>query len=252
MKRKYGLIGFPLGHSFSAGYFEEKFVREALTNCSYENFPVQDIYELKELLTREEDLIGLNVTIPHKSSVIGFLNHIDTAASDIGSVNVIKIRREKGEIFLSGYNSDVTGIKDTLLNLGSKLPGYALILGSGGSSKAVKYTLKELGIDFTVISRNPDKGQVGYSAIKPSLMEKAGLIINTTPLGMFPDISSFPPIDYNCLNSNHILFDLVYNPVKTMFLTKGEQRGCTIINGLRMLHVQAERSWEIWNDPDLP
>ncbi len=250
--RRFGLIGYPLGHSFSAAYFAGKFATEGISGCSYENFQVREISGIRELISSNRDLCGLNVTIPHKRSIIEYLDYIDPVAAKIGSVNVLKISSAGRDIFISGYNSDVTGIRSSLEELcRGGMPGKALILGSGGSSGAVGYTLSELGIDFLVVSRNPVSGQISYSDITPQLLDDHKLIINTTPLGMFPDVDTMPPVNYAGLSGKHFLFDLVYNPERTLFLRKGEERGCTVLNGLKMLHVQAERSWEIWNDPSL-
>jgi shikimate dehydrogenase len=249
--RKYGLIGFPLGHSFSSKYFSEKFNREEITECSYENFPLMSIEELPRLVESMPELYGLNVTIPYKASVLQYLNSFDQPVSEIGAANVLKIRRTDRKILISGYNSDITGINDSLIPFINANLKNALILGTGGSSRAVLYTLRKLGLNVILVSRRKDSGLISYNDVNKALLDKIDLIINTTPLGMFPDVNSKPDIDYNLLNGNHILFDLVYNPEITAFLQKGKERGCKIIPGIKMLHSQAERSWEIWNDPEL-
>lgn len=249
--RRYGLIGFPLGHSFSSKYFSDKFKREGITGCSYDNFPLKSIDELPRLVDSMPDLCGLNVTIPFKTSVLNYLNSLDPAVSEAGAANVLKIRRTGKEILISGYNSDITGIRDSLDPfIGPKLKN-ALIMGTGGSSRAVLYTLKKLGLNVILVSRKRGPGLICYSDINKALLDKTELIVNTTPLGMFPDINSKPDIDYHLLNENHVLFDLVYNPEMTAFLKTGKERGCKIITGLKMLHSQAERSWIIWNDNNL-
>jgi shikimate dehydrogenase len=248
--RKFGLIGYPLGHSFSKKYFSEKFVSENIPDCSYELFPIDSIQKLNPLLDSEDELCGLNVTIPYKSEIFSFLDYIEPEALEIGAVNVIKIGKDRGKRFLKGYNSDVAGISDTLLPYIKGIKS-AIVLGTGGSSRAVCHVLEKAGIEVTRVSRTRRPGIHNYSDLSLQLFERSGLIVNTTPLGMFPDIESKPWIDYSHINSKHILFDLVYNPELTSFLKEGRSRGCTILGGLTMLHSQAERSWQIWNDPDL-
>jgi shikimate dehydrogenase len=245
--RKFGLIGYPLGHSFSKKYFSEKFARENISDCSYENFPLQDISLFRDLIIIERDLVGLNVTIPYKSDIIGFLDSISHEALEIGAVNVIKLRRIEGSLTLHGFNSDITGIHDSLFPYVSPDLSTAIVLGTGGSSRAVCYVLNKLGINIIQVSRNRREGIISYSDITPSMIHQSGLIVNTTPLGMFPHTEGFPGIDYTLLSDKHILFDLVYNPEITAFLRKGNEMGCTVIGGLKMLHSQAERAWEIWN-----
>lgn len=246
--RKFGLIGYPLGHSFSKSYFTEKFKREHLDDCSYELYPIESIEKLPSLLEHETSLSGLNVTIPYKSAVIGFLESISDEAAAIGAVNVIKIRHDEGRLSLSGYNSDVTGFHDSLVPFLKNKRGNAIVLGTGGSSKAVRFVLKKIGMKVTIVSRNSDKGVITYRDLDNDLIRRSILIVNSTPLGMFPDINSKPPIEYNALTKDHILYDLVYNPEMTSFLKEGEKRGCSLINGMEMLRIQAEKSWEIWND----
>jgi shikimate dehydrogenase len=249
--RKFGLIGYPLGHSFSKKYFTEKFQSENITDCSYENYPLTSIDQLMALIISEPHLAGMNVTIPYKSEVIKLLDQISNEAEEIGAVNVLTIKRLNNRIFISGYNSDVTGIRDSLLPFINRDIRNALVLGTGGSSRAVCYVLKKLGITIKQVSRTKKHGLLLYSDINEALMQDTGIIINTTPLGMFPDIDSRPDINYNLLTEKHILFDLVYNPELTSFLKMGKERGCTTISGLKMLHSQAEKAWEIWNDVNL-
>jgi shikimate dehydrogenase len=249
--RKFGLIGYPLGHSFSKKYFTEKFINEHIQDCSYENYPLTSLYHIHKLLVEETDLCGLNVTIPYKADVIKLLDMISPDAKEIGAVNVLKISRRNGVIRLSGYNSDVTGIKDSLLPYTAENVRNALVLGTGGSSRAVCWMLKELGLNITLVSRTTKPGIIAYSDIRPELIAATDVIVNTTPLGMYPDVDSSPEINYKLLNSKHILFDLVYNPELTSFLRMGAEQGCTIIGGLKMLHSQAERAWKIWNDDNL-
>lgn len=246
--RKFGLIGYPLGHSFSKAYFTEKFATEKINDCSYDNFPLTTIDQLPDLIKSDPYLCGLNVTIPYKSEVIRYVHLLDNEAARIGSVNVLKIKRVKDKIKLLAYNSDITGISDSLRQFieQGRLKN-ALVLGTGGSSKSVQYVLKKYGVNFTLISRKRDGDILSYPDIDSGVMKGADLIINTTPLGMFPEINGKPDIDYNLLGEKHILFDLVYNPEITAFLRSGRERGCSIVTGLEMLHSQAEKAWEIWN-----
>ncbi len=249
--RKFGLIGYPLGHSFSKKFFTEKFAREQIIDCSYDNYPLTSLDQFSELILSDPALFGLNITIPYKSEVIKYIDNIDLEASEIGAVNVVKIKRTGGQVKLYGYNSDVTGIMDSLFSSVTPELKNALVLGTGGSSRAVCFVLNRLGLSYTLVSRNRKPGLLTYSDLTPDIINKTGLIVNTSPLGMYPDINSKPDINYNLLNEKHILFDLVYNPEITSFLKKGKERGCKIISGLRMLQSQAEKAWEIWNDNNL-
>jgi len=244
--RKFGLIGYPLGHSFSKRYFAEKFSRENISNCLYDNYPLTNISQLTDLI-RDINLEGLNVTIPYKSEVMRFLDRIDPEARVIGAVNVIKIKRTTGKISLTGFNSDITGILETLKPVLSPEIKNALVLGTGGSSKAVCHVLNKINVRYILISREKKAGCITYSDLSPQIIRNARLIINTTPVGMYPETEGKPDIAYDLLGQNHILFDLVYNPEITAFLKMGKERGCTVLSGLRMLYSQAERSWEIWN-----
>jgi shikimate dehydrogenase len=249
--RKYGLIGYPLGHSFSKGFFTEKFIREKIGGCTYDNFPISDIGMLPALIENEPDLQGLNVTIPYKSLVFPYIDILDPGAAEIGAVNVLKIDRSEGRIKIAGFNSDITGIMDSLKPYLSGNVKSAIVMGTGGSSRAVCYVLRRSGIEIIQVSRKKRAGMIEYSDIDKVILKNAGLIVNTTPLGMFPDTETRPDINYNLLDGNQVLFDLVYNPEFTYFLRSGMERGCTVITGLKMLHSQAEKSWEIWNDEKL-
>lgn len=249
--RKYGLIGYPLGHSFSKKYFSEKFINDHIQDCVYKNYPLKDINQLPFLIAEEQDLLGLNVTIPYKSEVIRFLDTIDHEAAYIGAVNVIKIKRSVSSIELAGFNSDITGIKDSIkpyINDGLK---NAIVLGTGGSSRSVCYVLNSLGIKVTRVSREKREGVITYPEITPALIAETEIIVNTTPLGMYPATDGRPDLNYSLLGNKHFLFDLVYNPELTAFLRSGLQQGCKVITGLKMLHSQAERAWEIWNNSNL-
>ena len=242
----YGLIGYPLSHSFSKRYFTEKFTNEQKAGHFYELFPLEKIEALPDLLKRLPQLKGLNVTIPYKEMVIPFLDEIDAAAKSIGAVNTIKILNGK----LKGFNTDVYGFEKSLLNISEEaLPKQALILGTGGAAKAVAYVLNQLNISFLKVSRG-EKGDLRYSDIDASLLQSHPLIVNTTPLGMSPKTETCPDLPYQHLNEANVLYDLVYNPEKTLFLKRGTEQFCKVKNGLEMLHLQAEKAWEIWNDPD--
>lgn len=247
--KMFGLIGFPLTHSFSQKYFREKFEREKIKDCRYINFPIEDIGHLMEIIEKNNSLCGLNVTIPHKQKVISILDEVDEVAGKIGAVNTIKIHRTGKKIHLKGFNTDAHGFLHSLKPFLKNHHRNALILGTGGSSRAVAHVLKELGICFLYASRNPgNEIQLGYNQLDNVLMNKTQIIINSSPVGMFPNTNSCPDIPYEFITSEHILFDLIYNPEETLFLKKGKEKDAQTINGLTMLHLQAEKSWEIWND----
>jgi shikimate dehydrogenase len=246
----FGLIGYPLSHSFSKGYFAEKFDREGIEGCYYESFPLEMIEELPELLDKYKNLKGLNVTIPYKEAVIPYLDGVDPEAQAIGAVNTIK---RMPDDTLVGYNTDVYGFEQSLrekLAAASIEARSALVLGTGGAGKAVFFVLEKMGIKYQRVSRKTEKGDLTYGQINEQIIAGVQLIINTTPLGMSPHVHTFPQLPYTALNSRHLLYDLVYNPEKTIFLQKGEDRGAAFINGLEMLHLQAEKSWEIWTSPN--
>ncbi len=240
--KKYGLIGFPLTHSFSKKYFTEKFLSENIQGVEYEAYPLKDIAELKELLNREPLLAGLNVTIPYKEKVIPFLDDLSDEVRQIGACNCIHIQNGK----LTGYNTDVIGFEKSLKKKLKPHHQNALVLGTGGAAKAVYYVLSNNGISFDKVSRTGGGNQLVYEALTKPIIDSHQLIINTTPLGMYPEVHAFPPIPYEYLDEQHYLFDLVYNPAKTVFLKKGEEQGAQIENGADMLIDQAEASWNIW------
>lgn len=241
----YGLIGNPLGHSFSKQYFTEKFEREQLPGCRFELYPLKNIDQLTSLLNSEADLKGLAVTIPYKEAVIPFLNVVDEVAALIGAVNCIKISAGN----LIGYNTDCIGFERSLLPVLQSQHTKALVLGSGGSSKAVQYVLRKLNIYFLVVTRNKilQQGFIHYDLIDENIMQHYSLIINCSPVGMFPDEDNKPEIPYQYLSKDHLLFDLVYKPAETKFLKEGKSRGSTVKNGYEMLVIQAEENWKIWN-----
>jgi shikimate dehydrogenase len=247
MEKKYGLIGATVSHSFSKSYFDEKFFREGLRDYHYDLYSLPTIDDLKKLLEETPELEGLNVTIPYKEQVVKFLNEIDPEAKKIGAVNVIKIKDGK----LKGFNTDSDAFYETLEKWFPRTKkSKALILGTGGSAKAVQQALKKLSIPFQTVSRDKAKADYTYEELEEDGKIIAGvqLIINTTPLGMSPDTNSFPPINYEQLTPEHYVYDLIYNPARTVFLQKAEMRGSHIKNGLEMLHVQAEKAWAIWNN----
>lgn len=243
--RKYGLIGYPLKHSFSPGYFAKKFQKEEIVDTTYDLYPLENITEVQKLL--DADINGLNVTIPYKKEVIKYIDELDPISEAVGAVNTIRIENGKTK----GFNTDVYGFENSLTNcFGQTPPSKALILGNGGATKAVQYVLNSLSIDFQIVSRR--EGFLNYQDLNQEIVETHTLIINTTPLGMSPNLDACPDIPYEFIGSDHILYDLVYNPEKTLFLQKGESQGATIKNGLEMLHLQAEKSWEYWNESSKP
>lgn len=244
----FGLIGYPLSHSFSKGYFAEKFQKEGIEGCRYDNYPIDDINLLPEIIKNNPELIGLNVTIPYKEKVLTFLDNISDEAKEIGAVNTIRISRQINRITLSGFNTDVYGFSESLKPLLETHHTSALILGTGGASKAVKFALNKLGIDFRQVSRTGSDKSLVYEDLTREILEAHKIIINTTPLGTFPKVEECPPLPYQFLSSNHLLYDLVYNPAVTTFLNHGLSHHCRMKNGLEMLHLQAEKAWEIWNE----
>lgn len=248
MKKKYGLIGYPLGHSFSKDFFNQKFSSENI-DAEYVNFEIKDINELKYILRENPDLHGLNVTLPHKMNVIPLLDSITDNARNIGAVNVIKFKRGGlfGKLQLEGHNSDITGFIKSIEPLLNETHRKALILGTGGASKAIYHGLKQLGIDSTFVSRTQHDSGITYDEITQNTMENHTVIVNTTPLGMYPKTNACPDIPYEYITPSHILYDLLYNPDETLFMKKGKEKGAIVKNGLEMLLLQAFTSWEIWD-----
>lgn len=242
--KRFGLVGQTLKHSFSKKYFEEKFTKEGISDCCYENFELQSIGAFPKLIEDTPDLKGLNVTIPYKEEVLPFLQSKNEIVEEIGACNCIKI--VNGE--LQGYNTDAIAFKNSLKKNLKPYHKCALVLGTGGASKAVQYALKQLNIDFLLVSRRKQQNQLGYEDVGEDTIKAHLIIINTTPLGMYPNTNQDPPIPYNALTSHHLLYDLIYNPAKTKFLQHGEAKGAQIINGYEMLLAQAEESWRIWNE----
>lgn len=242
-QHKFGLIGKDISYSFSRGYFTEKFETLGLKNYSYENFDFQEIEEFKLLVDQNSDIKGCNVTIPYKESIIPYLDEIDPKAKKIGAVNTIHFTNDK----LIGYNTDAYGFQKSIEPNIKKHHKRALILGTGGASKAVNYVLEEMGLECCFVSRNPKKNQLGYIDLDKKILSKYSVIVNCTPLGTHPNIDRKPDIPYQFVTKKHLLFDLIYNPEKTAFLASGEKYGATISNGHSMLKNQAEESWSIWN-----
>ncbi|MBI4929680.1 MAG: shikimate dehydrogenase [Bacteroidetes bacterium] len=246
--KTYGLIGFPLSHSFSQKYFTEKFKIENIPDCEFRNFLLDDINKFPELIKSTPSLCGLSITIPHKQNVIKFLDVVDASAKEIGAVNCIKRwQMADGGWRMAGYNTDIFGFEKSLIPLLKSYHTHALILGTGGAAKAVVYVLDKLKIKFRYVSRTIN--HLSYTEINQKIIQENLLIINATPLGMFPNINNYPNIPYKFLSSAHLLYDLTYNPEETLFLKKGKENGAQAKNGLEMLHLQAEKSWEIWNSP---
>lgn len=244
-KLLFGLIGKQIGYSFSKKYFNQKFEKLNLRNFKYINFDIPEIEEFPFIIYhKEEQFGGFNVTIPYKQKIIKYLDVLDPEAEEIGAVNTIKINN-KNELI--GFNTDVYGFVNSLKPLLNKDHHSALILGTGGASKAIAFGLKKMNISTNFVSRNPIKGEFSYNDLDEQIMKENQLIINCTPVGTFPEIHQKPKIPYSILSTNHILYDLIYNPAKSAFLIEGEKRGCQIKNGLEMLELQAEKSWEIWN-----
>jgi shikimate dehydrogenase len=240
--RRFGLIGSPLTHSFSQKYFTEKFAQLGITDCVYENYPIKDISELDAIL-KQPDLCGLNVTIPYKKQVIPFLTQASYAVNDMGACNCIDIK----DGTLTGHNTDILGFEKSLLPFLHAYHNKALVLGTGGASAAVVFALNRLHIEPQYVSRTAGEGVLSYGDLTEEILNEHLLIVNTSPVGTYPDTDSFPEIPFEHLTPRHHLYDLVYNPPETKFLAKGKERGATTQNGMEMLILQAEESWRIWN-----
>lgn len=242
----YGLIGTTLGHSMSETYFNSKFEAEHI-NARYLNFELPDIGDLMELISEYPTMRGLNVTIPYKEQIIPYLDTLSPQAREIGAVNVVTVDQTGGRLRLGGHNSDAIGFTDSIKPMLKPGNRAALILGTGGASKAVDYSLRQLGLETVKVSRTPSDGQLGYDGLTPEVMASHTVIVNTTPLGMYPDVDSCPDIPYHLLTPGHICYDLLYNPDKTLFMKRAEEHGAVTKNGLEMLLLQAFASWNIWN-----
>ncbi len=248
--RLFGLIGYPLEHSFSPDYFANKFEQEGITDCEYRTFPIKALDEMTTLLTRYPNLEGLNVTKPYKQMVLNYLNAVDGEAYSIGAVNTIRIRfqQTEGGFYLKGFNTDIYGFYHSLVPLLTPNHTQALILGSGGASKAIQYVLASMGISYRLVSRKPGEQRITYEELTPDIIASSKLIINSTPIGTHPRVDEAPPLAYEAAGSEHLFYDLVYNPSETLFMQKGQAQGATVKNGREMLELQAEQSWTLWND----
>lgn len=242
MKAQYGIIGYPLSHSFSPGFFNDKFQREG-TEAEYLSFPISDISELTALLHQHPQLRGLNVTIPYKQQVIPLLSEVTPQAAAVGAVNCIAIRDGR----TIGHNTDVVGFRRSLGPVLQPWHDRALILGTGGAARAVEWVFREMGIRYTLVSRDAGPGRLTYADLTPQIIQTCKLVANTTPLGMYPDVDSHPPIPYEGFTTQHLAYDLVYNPAETRFLQQAAAHGAITRNGLEMLHLQALAGWEVWN-----
>ena len=244
---KYGLIGYPLEHSFSRNYFNEKFRNERI-DAEYDNFEIPSIENFKEVLETTPNLRGLNVTIPYKEEVIRYLDELSAEARAIGAVNVIRVTHRGSKTVLKGFNSDVIGFTRSIESMLEPLHRKALILGTGGAAKAVDYGLKSLGLGTLFVSRTARPGVITYNDVTPDLIRSHKVIVNCTPLGMYPHVDSCPPLPYEAMDSHTLLYDLLYNPDETLFMQKGRQQGAITKNGLEMLLLQAFASWEMWQE----
>lgn len=243
--KKYGLIGYPLGHSFSRDFFNEKFRNEKI-DAEYVNFEIPSIECFPDILAENTDLCGLNVTIPYKERIISYMDELSEEATAIGAVNVVAISKQNGTFHLKGYNSDVIGFTRSISPLIESEHQKALILGTGGASKAVHYGLQRLGLETRFVSRMPKEGMLSYQQLTPEIIDEYKVIVNCTPVGMFPHTGECPDLPYEYMDSHHLLYDLIYNPEETLFLQKGREQGAIIKNGLEMLILQAYAGWDFW------
>jgi len=243
--KQFGLIGFPLGHSFSKIFFTDKFEKEGI-DAVYDLYPLEEIGQFEDLIEKQE-LTGLNVTIPYKQQVMRYLSELDETAAVIGAVNVIKFIRKDGKLILKGYNSDAVGFEQSLIPFLKPHHQQALVLGTGGASKAIFYVLKKLGIEPVYVSRTAGEGILTYQELNESILKEKTLIVNCTPAGMYPNVDACPDIPYQFLTDKHLLYDVIYKPDETLFMKKGKMMGATTVNGLEMLYGQARAAWEIWN-----
>jgi shikimate dehydrogenase len=248
--KRFGLLGYPLGHSFSQKYFHEKFSKLGLTDHVFDLFPFQNVKDFFESVNAEKNLCGFSVTIPHKESVIPFLDELDATAQKIGAVNCVKASTVDGILFLKGFNTDEYGFRKSIKPFLEPHHNRALVLGTGGASKAIVFALKNIGVDVWTVSRNKkntDDNCFLYSEVNENVMNAFRLIVNCTPVGMFPNDEKFPELPYEYISDKHFFYDLVYKPERTVFLEKAQQKGAMIMNGLDMLYAQADKAWEIWN-----
>lgn len=252
MHHVFGLIGYPLGHSFSRGFFTDKFNREGI-DAEYLNFEIPKAEMLLEVVSNNPNLKGLNCTIPHKQAIIPLLDVLSPEAERIGAVNVIRITRDDSPrgFHLKGYNSDIIGFSDSLRPLLQPHHRKTLVLGTGGASRAICVGLEKMGIEWRYVSRSPREGYFTYADLTPEVMEEYTIIVNCSPVGMHPKMDACPALPYEALTPRHLLYDLVYNPLETLFMRRGKAQGATVKNGLEMLHLQALASWEMWHEEDI-
>jgi shikimate dehydrogenase len=243
--REFGLIGKTLSHSFSKIYFEEKFRREQIEDATYSLFEIADINYITDFLRQHPNMVGFNVTIPYKQTIIPYLDALSEEAASVGAVNTVAVQHIDGKIVTKGFNTDIIGFRHSLENV--ELPDHALVLGTGGAAAAVTYVLECRDCQCAAVSRNPERG-LSYPELTPELIEAHKLIVNCTPLGTYPNINEKPDIPYDGISGEHFLYDLVYNPSKTAFLKEGIRRGAKVQNGLQMLYAQAESAWDIWHN----
>lgn len=247
MHEEYGLIGHPLGHSFSAAFFAQKFATEGI-DASYHNFDIATIDEVENILSTHPRLRGFNVTIPYKQAILPYLDTVSSEAQEIGAVNVVKVVYDKeGKRSLHGFNSDVVGFSRSIAPLLQPHHTKALVLGTGGASRAIVYGLKQLGICATLVSRRPCEGQLTYADIDAQVLQAHTVVVNCSPIGMHPHVDEAPALPYELLSECHLCYDLVYNPAETAFMQRSAARGACVKNGLEMLHLQALAAWEMWN-----
>lgn len=244
---KYGIIGLPLGHSFSPGFFNEKFKNEGI-DAIYEKYELPQIESLLEILAMNPELKGLNVTIPYKQKVMNFLDELSDEARAIGAVNVVRINHDGKKLHMKGYNSDVIGFTRSIEPLLTSYHKKALILGTGGASKAIEYGLQKIGLEILKVSRRKDKDTITYDEVTPELIHEYNVIVNCTPVGMYPHTEECPALPYDAMDNRTLLYDLIYNPDETLFMKRGKEHGAVVKNGLEMLLLQAYASWEFWNE----
>lgn len=245
--KQLGLIGYPLGHSFSKKYYQEKFKNEGIDHIDYDLYPISSITDFPSLYLNNSDFYGVNVTIPYKKDVMAYLNELSEEAEEIGAVNCIQIKHIDQGVYLKGFNTDAYGFEMSLRPLLKPHHQKALVFGNGGATKAVVYSLKRLGIAYQIVSRTKTSDNLSYSDLSPEIIKDHLLLINCTPLGTFPNIEEHPDLPYEAIGTDHLLYDLIYNPEETSFLKKGKEKGAMIKNGYEMLVLQAEKNWEIWN-----
>ena len=246
---KYGLVGYPLGHSFSKDFFNEKFKNEGI-DAEYVNFEIPSVDRFPDIIAKNANLRGLNVTIPYKEKIISYMDELSEEARQIGAVNVVRLTERKGKLHLKGFNSDVIGFTRSIEPLLEPSHKKALILGTGGASKAVRYGLQKLGIECRWVSRDPQEGMLSYAQLTPRTLKEYTVIVNCTPVGMYPHTEECPNLPYEGIGSDHLLYDLIYNPEETLFLRKGKAQGAIVKNGLEMLLLQAYAGWDFWHTKD--